>query len=30
MRLEWNNWDLDAIYPINYKDFYLKGLEWVG
>jgi len=27
---EWNKWDLDAVYPMNYNDFYLKGPEWVG
>jgi len=30
VRQEWNKWDLDAIYPMNYNDFYLKGPEWVG
>lgn len=30
VRQEWNTWDLDAVYPMNYNDFYLKGPEWVG
>jgi len=30
VRQEWNKWDLDAVYPMNYNDFYLKGPEWIG
>ena len=30
VRQEWNKWDLDAVYPMNYNDFYLEGPEWVG
>ena len=30
VRQEWNKWALDAVYPMNYNDFYLKGPEWVG
>ncbi|MCL6265503.1 hypothetical protein [Flagellimonas myxillae] len=30
VRQEWNNWNLDAVYPMNYNDFYLEGPEWVG
>lgn len=30
VRQEWNKWDMDAFYPMNYNDFYLKGPEWVG
>jgi len=30
VRQEWNKWDLDAVYPMNYNDFYLKGAEWIG
>ncbi len=30
VRQEWNTWDLDAVYPMNYNDFYLKGPKWVG
>ncbi len=30
VRQEWGNWNLDAIYPMNYNDFYLESPEWVG
>lgn len=30
VRQEWDKWKLDAFYPMNYNDFYLKGPEWVG
>lgn len=30
VRQEWNKWDLDAFFPMNYNDFYLKGPEWLG
>lgn len=30
VRQEWNKWDLDAVYPMNYNDFYLKDAAWVG
>ncbi|WP_299485865.1 hypothetical protein [uncultured Allomuricauda sp.] len=30
VRQEWNKWNLDAVYPMNYNDFYLEGPEWVG
>lgn len=30
VRQEWNKWNLDAVFPMNYNDFYLKGPEWVG
>jgi len=30
VRQEWDNWDLDAFYPMNYNDFYLEGPAWVG
>ena len=30
VRQEWNKWNLDAFYPMNYNDFYLEGPEWVG
>ncbi|SHI82377.1 hypothetical protein SAMN04487911_10684 [Arenibacter nanhaiticus] len=30
VRQEWNKWDLDAVYPMNYNDFYLKDASWVG
>lgn len=30
VRQEWNKWNLDAIYPMNYNDFYLEDANWVG
>ena len=30
VRQEWNKWDLDAYYPMNYNDFYLEGTKWIG
>jgi len=30
VRQEWENWNLDAIYPMNYNDFYLEGPQWIG
>jgi len=30
VRQEWDKWNLDAFYPMNYNDFYLEGPEWVG
>lgn len=30
VRQEWNTWNLDAFYPMNYNDFYLKGTKWIG
>jgi uncharacterized lipoprotein YddW (UPF0748 family) len=30
VRQEWDNWNLDAYYPMNYNDFYLKGTKWIG
>ena len=30
VRQEWDKWNLDAVYPMNYNDFYLEGPEWVG
>ncbi len=30
VRQEWNKWDLDAIYPMNYNDFYLEGADWLA
>ncbi|MDE3740759.1 hypothetical protein [Maribacter polysaccharolyticus] len=30
VRQEWDQWDLDAIYPMNYNDFYLEGPAWVA
>ena len=30
VRQEWDKWNLDAVYPMNYNDIYLEGPEWVG
>ncbi len=30
VRQEWDKWDLDAFFPMNYNDFYLEGPEWIG
>ncbi|MEM9324719.1 MAG: hypothetical protein AAGA85_03650 [Bacteroidota bacterium] len=30
VRQEWNQWNLDAFFPMNYNDFYLEGTGWIG
>ncbi len=30
VRQEWNKWDIDAVFPMNYNDFYLEPAKWVG
>jgi hypothetical protein len=30
VRQEWNKWNIDAFYPMNYNDFYLEGTKWIG
>ena len=30
VRQQWNDWNIDAVFPMNYNDFYLEGPEWVG
>lgn len=30
VRQEWNKWNLDAVFPMNYNDFYLEPAKWVG
>jgi hypothetical protein len=30
VRQEWNKWNLDAFYPMNYNDFYLENTDWIG
>ena len=30
VRQEWDKWNLDAFYPMNYNDFYLEGTQWIG
>ncbi len=29
VRQEWNRWNVDAFFPMNYNDFYLKGADWL-
>lgn len=30
VRQEWNKWNIDAFFPMNYNDFYLEDAKWVG
>lgn len=30
VRQEWNKWNVDAFFPMNYNDFYLENAAWVG
>lgn len=30
VRQEWDKWQIDAFFPMNYNDFYLEGTEWIG
>ena len=30
VRQEWDKWNLDAYFPMNYNDFYLEGTDWIG
>ncbi|MRI00046.1 hypothetical protein GH721_05795 [Kriegella sp. EG-1] len=30
VRQEWNKWNLDAYFPMNYNDFYMANPLWVG
>jgi len=30
VRQEWDKWEVDALYPMNYNDFYLQGTKWIG
>lgn len=30
VRQEWDKWNLDAFYPMNYNDFYLEEPQWIG
>ena len=30
VRQEWDQWGLDAFFPMNYNDFYLEGTDWIG
>ncbi|MBN2486435.1 MAG: hypothetical protein JXB34_10720 [Bacteroidales bacterium] len=30
VRQEWDKWNLDAFFPMNYNDFYLEDTKWIG
>mgnify|MGYP001822023576 CR=1 FL=1 len=30
VRQEWDKWNLDSFYPMNYNDFYLEDTKWIG
>lgn len=30
VRQAWNNWDLDAAYPMLYHNFYRESINWIG
>ncbi|WP_282162750.1 hypothetical protein [Ulvibacterium marinum] len=30
VRQEWNTWNLDAFFPMNYNDFYMGNTLWIG
>lgn len=30
VRQEWHKWEVDAYFPMNYNDFYLKDPTWLG
>lgn len=30
VRQEWQKWNLDAVFPMNYNDFYAEQPSWVG
>lgn len=30
VRQRWNEWNIDAFFPMNYNDFYLEPAGWVG
>lgn len=30
VRQQWNDWNVDAFFPMNYNDFYLEPASWVG
>ena len=30
VRQQWNKWNVDMYFPMNYNDFYLRGPKWVG
>ena len=30
VRQQWDQWDLDMVFPMNYNDFYLEGPGWLA
>jgi len=30
VRQEWDKWNLDMFFPMNYNDFYLEDTDWIG
>jgi uncharacterized lipoprotein YddW (UPF0748 family) len=30
VRQEWDKWNIDAFFPMNYNDFYLEDTKWIG
>ncbi len=30
VRQQWDKWNLDAVFPMNYNDFYMEPASWVG
>ena len=29
VRQQWNKWDVDMVFPMNYNNFYMQGPEWL-
>ncbi|HKK79626.1 MAG TPA: hypothetical protein VJ933_08355, partial [Phaeodactylibacter sp.] len=30
VRQEWDQWQIDAFFPMHYHDFYLEDVSWIG
>lgn len=30
VRQEWNKWNVDMLFPMNYNDFYMQPATWLG
>ena len=30
VRQQWDDWNIDAFFPMNYNDFYLQPASWLG
>ena len=30
VRQQWNDWNIDAFFPMNYNDFYLEDASWLA